>query len=335
MASFSTLSTTDAALFKSLQASALLPALAEPGKGELVELFKANKRQEELKKVEPYADLLEIVLKQQLTDRADSIMKQLRETKGATFTVDLFSWKTVHYYESLTGLQERVAAMSPDEKAEHQTKMVQRDRQIKDNGWESMFSVEGQSPYSWDCDDVFTYYTYYPMKVDRIFRNSDLSCRLSLALGPSFFPSYRWERVEDAGDEGDSGFCVYKKTLYVRYYPFGVQKPQLEKLLTVAKRQAERMSLGEKTGFAASEYAVGHTGLCVLPEPSDEDRGGRFFPFLSSDAEEDYSDMPPLVAAPAARPKKVSTWGREEGRCYWGRAEEDRCFCGCDDEESE
>ena len=310
MASFINLSATDAALFKSLQASALFPTLAQPGKGELVQLFKQKRREEEIKKVAPYADLLEIVLKQQLRNRKDSILKQLRESDSSTFKVELFSWKTVHYFEALSELNERVDAMTDDERAAHSQKMRARSYQIQDNGWESTFAVEATTPSNWgtSADDYEeqTYFTYYPMKVDRIFRNSDLAWRLSLTLGPNFFPSYRWDRVEGAGDSDEQGFHVYKKTLYVTYCPFGVKNAHMAKLLAVAKKDAERISLAQKIGFHVTESGVGHKDLCVIPEPEDE-----------------YADMPPLVPAPVRRPWMAATekWGGEH-----------LCFCGCGDE---
>ena len=309
MASFSnlpfTLSASESAVFQRIQSEALLPALAQPGKGELVQLFKQKKREEEIKKVAPYADLLESTLKQELRDRKDSILKQLRESDSSTFKVDLFSWKTVHYFEALSELNARVDAMTEDERVAHGQKMRARSYQIEDNEWESTFGVDSHNAAGWGYDPEF-YTTYYPMKVDRIFRNSDLAWRLSLALGPNFFPSYRWDRVEGAGDDSDYGFCVYKKTLYVTYYPFGVKKTYMDKLLAVAKKDAERISLGQKTVFIPGEYPVGHKDLCVIPEPQDE-----------------YADMPPLVPAPVRRPWMAATekWGGEQV-----------CFCGCGDE---
>ena len=189
--------------------------------------------------------------------------------------------------------------MTDSEWQAHALKMQERSEQIEYNGWEDTFSVQRKSLYSLDYDEEVTYDTYRPIKVDRIFRNSDLAWRLSLVLGPNFFPSYRWERLEDVGDTVEEGFHVYKKTLYVTYYPFGVKKTHLDKLLSVARRQAERVSLGEKTNFHGGEYAVGHESLCALPEPSDE---------------EDYSDMPPLIAA---KPTKEKVH---------------HCFCSCGDE---
>jgi hypothetical protein len=318
MASLSfTLSADDAALFAALQGKALLPSLAVPGKGELVQLYKEKKRDEEFKIIEPYADLLETELKRILEQRKESVLTQLRESKNSTFTVDLFSWTTVHYYESLSDMQRRVSEMTPEEVERHNWQRTSRQRRIEENGWESTFGVMTHSSvYGYEADEAW--HSYYPKKVDRIFRNSDLAWRLSLALGPNFFPSYRWDLVEDAGDTSDFGFSVYKKTLYVRYYPFGVSKAQMTKLLAVAKKDAERISKDEKAAFGSEEFSVGGIeSLCVLPQPED-----------------DYAGMPPLVAASKFKWSGVGYAEDKEGRASrFSRG--DRCFCGCDEDASE
>lgn len=302
-----TLSASEAAVFQRIQGDALLPTLTRPGEGELVKLFKQRKREEELTKMEPYADLLELELKKMLVERKESILKQLKESKGTSFRADLFSWKTVHYNESLSDYSRRLADMTPDQKSDNGFVQRSRTLHIEAMGWESMFGAETNVMNSWNPEDDESYWTYYPVKVDRIFRNSDLAERLSLTLGPNFLPSYKWESVEGAADESEFGYRVYKKTLCVIYCPFGVSKPQITKLLAVANKQKERTDSGKKVlGYDANTRGVGHQGLCVLPEPED-----------------DYADMPPLVPAPVRRPWMLATgkWGGE-----------DRCFCGCGDE---
>ena len=288
-----TLSASETALFQRLQNDALLPTLANPGVGELVELFKENKREEERTKMEPYADLLELELKAMLAERKDSILKQLRDSKDAFFYVELFSWKTVLYNESLSDYTRRLADQNS------YSGFAQRNRSlyIQDMGWESMFGAETRYFSQWNPEEDESYWDHYPVKVDRIFRNSDLAERLSLTLGPNFLPSIRSTLVEGAGDESEFGYRVYKKSLYVRYHPFGVSKAQITKLLSVAKKQSDRTSEGQKLlRYAANTHGVGHEGLCVLPEPED-----------------DYSDMPPLEGAPVVK----------------------HCFCGCAGDDSE
>ena len=300
MASFTnlpfTLSAEDAALFKSLQASALLPELTKPGEGELVQLFKQNKRSEEITRIEPYADLLEIKLKELLEAGKAAILAHLRESKSTAFTVNLFSWNTVKYYETLSQQQQRVDGMTPVEKADHLARVSEQKRMIFENGWEDTFGVETTEASGWNPHEEDTYWTHLPVKVDRIFRNSDLQFRLSLALGPNFFPSVRWQRLPCSEEHDyEGGFSVYKKTLFVTYHPFGVNKQQMSKLLAVAKKEAERSAAGKKVVYEWPEYGVGYAKLCALPE--------------------DSSDMPPLVAAPA--PIRVAH----------------HCFCGCEDAE--
>lgn len=301
-----TLSPSEMALFQRLQNDALLPTLANPGVGELVELFKAYRREEQRTKMEPYADLLELELKEMLVERKDSILKQLRDSKGSSFYADLFSWKTVIYNESLSDYTRRLADMTPDQKSDNGFEQRRRRLYIEDMGWESMFGAETSYFSRWNPEEDESYWAHYPVKVDRIFRNSDLAERLSLALGPNFFPIYTSEPVEGAGDDSEFGYRVYKKTLSVRYYPFGVSKAQITKLLSVAKKQSDRAYQGLKLlRYEANTRGVGHEALRIVdPLPLS--------PILKED---DYSDMPPLVPAVAVAVN--------------------RCFCGCADDDSE
>lgn len=260
------LSAEDATLFNQLQESALLPDLAYPGEGELVRLFKAKKREEEANKMEPYADLLEIELLKMLTARKESILKQLRESKDSTFAVDLFAWNTVIYSESLTEFHRRVSEMTHEQKDQHDQKLREQKRLIADNGWEDTFAVETSSDSYWDPDLKNTFWRFDPVKVDRIFRNSNLKMRLSLALGPNFFPGVRWDLLQR-----EDGFTAYKKTLFVTYYPFGVNKRQMTLLLETAKKEAERKRLSQKTTYGESDYGIAYAGLCVLPLPKEEE----------------------------------------------------------------
>lgn len=282
-----TLSASEAAVFQRLQNNALLPTLVTPGVGQLVALFKEKRKEEERSKMEPYADFLELELGQMLTERKDSILTQLRDSKDTSFRVSLFSWNTVLYSESLSDFTRRVNDMTADQKSDYTHELRRRTYQIEDMGWESMFGVETTRVSSWNPETDETYFSYYPVKVDRIIRNSDLAERLSLTLGPNFYPSIHWELVKSA--EGEFGYSVYKKTLCVRYFPFGVSRAQITKLLSVATQQTERAYRGEKiTRFESFTRGVGHEGLCVLPEPED---------------------MPPLEPAPIRAPPT--------------------CFCGC------
>jgi hypothetical protein len=270
-----TLSVADATLFQELQDSALLPSLAKPGEGELVELFKQKKREEQCNIVEPYADLLEINLKGMLKRRLPSILQSLREAKSTVFTADLFSWYTVQYSETISERQARISKMTYEERAKHYLAVSDREEDIAQNGWETMFATRG-----------FWEYTRKDIKVERIFRFSDLKERLSLALGPNFYPHIRTEWVSDVSDQvDDRGFRVYKKVLAVKYYPFGVSADQLKKLLEVAKKQAQRKAEGKITTYEKGEYGVGHAQLSIIPKDtrSSEEEAPSPVPLLGSD----------------------------------------------------
>lgn len=298
----------DLAVFQGLQASALLPSLAQPGEGELVELFKQRKREEHKKQMEPYADYLEHELTKKLEARKASILDELKSSKGTSFSVKLFQWKTVLYHESLDSMRRRATEMTPEQLRLHSMQMQARRNTIEENGWESMFGVEYLPSYGYD-EDYGTQWVKYPVKVDRIFRQSDLALRLSLKLGPNFFPYTDWETVEDAGDESEHGYKVYTKTLCVRYYPFGVNKDQMTRLLAVAKNQANRMTMGEVVGLCSGEYATGHEGMNILP--------------------------PPPLPAPVSLLGGKKELTLQDLAAALRKGDVNRCFCGCADDESE
>lgn len=300
MASLSALSfkltAEDKAVFQYLQASALLPALATPGEGELVQQYKQKQKEQMRQTIEPYADILESQLLGYLAERKDEILQKLKSSTDTSFTADLFSWNSVAYGESLTQLKRRQSAMTPEELRQHRSEVGLRQGRIESEGWETTFGVEHQECYD---GEESIYWAMYPVKVERIFRNSDLDLRLSLALGPNFFPFTRWESVHD-----EQAYTAYKKTLCVRYYPFGVSKPQMDKLLACAKNEMKRKAAGLKTSLRSDEYGVGHAQLNIWPSVPVS---------LLGEDERDYSDMPPLI--PAVK-----------------RTNKHQCFCGCEDE---
>jgi hypothetical protein len=116
-------------------------------------------------------------------------------------------------------------------------------------------------------------YFYDPVKVDRIFRHSDLAKRISLSLGPNFYPRFLQELVSEVSDQvNDGGYRVYKKTLVVVYYPFGLEKDKMKKLLEVAKSQAKRIAEGKVARYGVDEHGVrqfgaGHKELNIQPVP--------------------------------------------------------------------
>ncbi len=290
-----TLSAEDAALFKVLQDTAILQEAATPGEGSLVELFKQKKKDEQKKFIEPYADILEAQLKVNLFDRKDEILAELKASESSRFSAELFSWNSVQYRESLSDRSKRLSAMGIHERRSYNQKRMDRDQRIKEHAWETEFCVKTRCTYEdWGGELVESdSYSWFPVKVDRIFRNSDLDKRLSLALGPNFYPYFTWEPIEGASDEDDDGFQVYKKTLCVRYCPFGVAKLQMDKLLETAREQAKRTTEGRTYRLGRGETPYGHTKL-----------------FLNKD---EYADMPSLIHPVG------------EGV--------HRCFCGCEDDE--
>ena len=283
-----TLSAEEKTLFNELTANALMPELSNPRENSLADLLKERHREAQRKQMEPYADFLEFELKEMLKPRLPSILRELQECQGTDFTANLFAWYTVQYSETIGEKKARISAMTLEERLAHFKAVNERDAEIEERGWENTFGVRG-----------FLDYFYGPVKVDRIFRHSDLATRISLALGPNFYPFYRWEFVSEVADQvNDGGYRVYKKTLAVRYSPFGLEKDKMKKVLEVAKSQAKRIAEGTVTRYGVDEHGVrqfgaGHKELAI--------------------------QQVPLVVLPARVPLIVSPASR--------------CFCGCADDE--
>jgi hypothetical protein len=239
------------------------------------------------------ADLLEIKLAEMIREKKDEILKQLRESKGTDFKAALFSWNTVIYRETLQEVKLRESDLTREQLLDAVIKRNERRATIEANNWESTFGVK-HTTYNSYYGDEDEFWTHYPKKIDQIFRCTDLAMRLSLILGPSFFPFTALEQIEGAGEEGDQGFGVYKKTLYARFYPFGLSKAQMTKLLATARKDAERKATGTKMGYGAGERAILSEHL-PAPAPAE----------TASDDE-----MPPLVSDP---------------RCW-------TCTCGCEED---
>jgi hypothetical protein len=279
------LSVADAALFESLQASAMLPSLAQPGKGELAKLYKKAMKEKEKVFLKPYADVLEVTLLDMLTDKTESILQQLKESKGIVFTAKLFTWKTVSYNETLNELKRRESLMTSDEYKDHVLAKFTEQEEIVMNGWESSFGAKGVY-YGEETYDALS-----PIKVDRIFRNTDLADRISLALSPNFTPFFSYKEVVVAKD-----FTVFKKSLCISYHPFGLKKADMQKMLLTAKTQSERIAKGTVFQLSEGEYPIGHVEL-----------------FANLSDEEDYADMPSLISTVVA----------DKHHCFCGCQEDD------------
>lgn len=249
-------------LFQELQAKALMPELSNPGENSLADLLKERQRETQRILMAPYADFLEFELKEMLKPRLSSIMRELNDCVGTEFTAKLFSWYTVQYNETITEQKARISAMTLQERIKNRDAVQERMREIEERGWENTFGMRG-----------FLDYFYDPVKVDRIFRHSDLAKRISLALGPNFYPRFLQELVSEVSDQvNDGGYRVYKKTLVVVYYPFGLEKEKMKKLLEVARSQAKRIAAGTVARYGVDEHGVrqfgaGHKELNIQSVP--------------------------------------------------------------------
>jgi hypothetical protein len=286
------LSVADAELFKSLQQSALLPSLASPGEGELAQLHKAAKKEEQRKTFEPYADILVKHIVDKVREDKTSILEQLKKNPGGSMVAPLFTWHTVYYNESLSQMAKRRSTMSPSELFEFYADQRKRTIEINSKRWETEMSVY-ESVYDYYLRDTEETYSMYPAKINKVFQVTDVAERVSLALGPCFYPYTVWEPLEGLGDDDpETGFSVFKRTLYVRYHPYGVTPEKMKTLLKTARTQAERKREDKIRELYHTER-LDITGSPVIVD--------------------DYADMPSLISA----------------------AHQDRCFCGCGEDDSE
>jgi hypothetical protein len=246
-----------------------MPSLAKPGWGEFAELYKQRRAEEQRAMMEPYADLLEVNLLGMLKQSHPFILWQLRKSEGTIFKANVFSWNTVKYLEPLHLRARRLSAMTPEERDENEAAEHSRKHQIAQEGWETTFNTECHV-----AGYALGQYSRRPVKVERIFRNSNLKQRISLALGPNFYP-YIWSEkvVEVADSVKDQGYVVLKRTLTVRYSPFGLNKHEIKKLLDVAKSQAKRKAEGLITTYDRGEYGVGYAQLRIEPPYPPSTRG--------------------------------------------------------------
>ena len=281
-----TLTAEQSALFEGLQDSAIFPGLAIPGEGELVALFKKNSKERNRNLHEPYADLLKThILAKIRADRA-AFLDTLKASPS--MSAEVFSWYTISYTQTLTELKRARIEMTPDERIRSLREEREAGETVADNHWETLVSVVQEQ----DTGDVFT--NMWDAKVNNVFRYTDLADRVAMALGPCFSSYTTWERAEGLPSSEMKGFIVFKRSLCVRYSPFGLNLEQMRRLFEAAKRQNERSAKGE---IHMLKY---YEDLKISPPAKDP-----------------YADMPSLIPAGS-----VSLLGGKH-----------TCFCGCNNDE--
>ena len=260
MCSIGDLSLKDSTLLDSLASQSILGEVSK-SHGDLHALYKMHKAHETQEMLAPYVDILEDELVAILKAEKDKLIAQLKNCTSSDIEVDLFSWNTVQWNESLSALQRRVAKMTPEERVEHSKKKKAQYKMIKEKGWETKFGILHDT---WEADDIswaqeaYSYYSYPPKKVDFIFRHSDLAQRLVLALGPNFSTWTNSTRIATVGEYfEENSFFVLKNTLVLRYHPYGLKHQDLNKLLNVAKVQERRREKCDRHALQEYETAVG------------------------------------------------------------------------------
>ena len=261
MCSITDLSLSDARLVRSINARSILGE-ATSSTGDLYMLYKQHKDRETQEMLNRYVDILEDELVAILKAGKDNLLAELKKCTTSNMQVDLFNWNTVVWYETLTELKWRVAQMSPEQRTEHDAKKKAQYALIEEMGWETKFGVKR---VPWDLQQPTLAYT--KEKVDFIFRHSNLAQRLVLALGTNFSTFIKCSRVHDEGEYGElNRFSVYKKTLVLKYHPYGLNYHQMNHLLNVAKVEKERRDKLERKELEMDERAVGVDLLRLNPD---------------------------------------------------------------------
>ena len=249
----------DARLMSSLNRASLL-GQAGLSYGELFTLHKTLRGAEESKFFEPYADLLEEDLAAKLTAGKDTILAAFKKCTHSQLEVPLVSWNTVRWHESLNELQWRRSNMTSDQLAAEQELKWEQEQTILDNGWETKVGVTKRifECVGYNVFEESTETSLFPAKVDKIFRHSDLAQRIALLFGTNFSTYIKQETVDGAGDAREvGGFSVAKRTLVLRFLPYGPTPSQMKRLLEVARTQNERRDAGKRTLLLHEETLVG------------------------------------------------------------------------------
>lgn len=247
------LSEEQTALFNEMARSALLPQTAVPGKGELVERYKKEQRESQRKQMQPYADLLGCCILRQIHAKRDELLAELHAQPWDKMSVPLFSWNTVMFNETIQEMNNRTDGMKTCEYVEESRKIAERARMIEECDGEHMFGVAQTERFGVDV-------ALREVRIERIFRNSDLATQLVTALGPNFTYKIEYTRVtqsEHYDYESPYGFRVMTKTLLAVYHPFGMTKTMLMKNLEVYKAYTDREVCGEIKQLAGDQWLRG------------------------------------------------------------------------------
>jgi hypothetical protein len=227
--------------------AALLPSLVIPGENELAVTYKEAQRVVQKHMMEPYADLLEEHILSIVATEKERILDELRTSPHVWMSAKIFSWNTIHYHETLKDMLKRQSAMTYDETIDHYQWTSDRAKLIKDKGLEHEFGVF----YS---EGVFTYWPLPCVKIERIFKNTNLADRIALSLGPNFTAFIRAEFLEE--NTRDFKMDAMKHTLCVRFHPFGPQRSTMVRLLSVVESEAERKSRNQKRTLNEGEMKI-------------------------------------------------------------------------------
>jgi hypothetical protein len=188
-----------------------------------------TKREKEF--VQPYADLLFEHIKASVTARKAELWETLK-TKGECA---VFSYEMLRYNQTMLEKQRRLDEMTSDERVAHFEAEVEEPK-------ETQFGANKWFFNSWkDTEDEDDYYQgtlHYPIKVQRIFRRSDLAVRIGLLFGPHFVTKRTYETLSTR--EGDFGWSHQKVTLQVVFKGDTISKGEVAQILRVAKETKER-----------------------------------------------------------------------------------------------
>lgn len=208
---------------------------------DLAFLHKEHRRFLEAQQLQPYADLLFA----RIMDAAagteskkrlllSTLKEQIRGTdKMENCAVTLWEFNAIHWHQTLEQKMQCQPAFRPA--AERETA-----RLISENGWDARIGTK----MWWDRDNIDWSDEYpeenfswelTPVRVHRVFKNTDLLQRINAQFGTKFMVRLS-PSILERPREGSDGFTVYRYQVRLFYLGKDLYLPKLRDVLAVAKK---------------------------------------------------------------------------------------------------
>lgn len=217
------------------------------------ELKESKKRKEQLK-LQPYADMLFDHIMETVEEQKRSIKDKLmldlsKDTKYPSF--ELMEYNSVMYSDSLEEKIQKQRNMTEEERTTAYKQETKNHIRIRDNGWDATFALTRNG-----------YYSMAPVRLDRIFRYTDILRRIANEFGTKYkvYNDAKYILVQD------EHFCVWKKSLRLVYKSDGPLEKDIQEILAVRKKYGPSY----KTFWYSPSCKLELQG--VGPEPAPEEQ---------------------------------------------------------------